>query len=46
MVKQDLKNNPVIGMSAAAGSSANLLRQARTERDMGLLESNHIWLLR
>lgn len=25
MVKQDFKNNPVIGMSAAAGSSVKLL---------------------
>lgn len=46
MVKQGFKNNPVIGMSAAAGSSAKLLHQARdrVERDVDLLESNHIWL--
>lgn len=48
MVKQGFKNNPVIGMSAAAGSSAKPLHQARNraERDVDLLESNHIWLLR
>lgn len=48
MVKQGFKNNSVIGMSAAAGSNEKLLRQARVrvERDVDLLESHHIWLLR
>lgn len=36
MVKQDFKNNPVIGMSAEAGSSAELLHKAKdTERESG-----------
>ena len=34
MVKQDFKNNPVIGMSAQAGNSVELLHKARnTERE-------------
>lgn len=40
MVKQGFKNNPVIGMSAAAGSGVKLLHQAgdKEERDADLFE--------
>lgn len=44
MVKQDFKNNPVIGMLAAAGSSAKFLRQARdrVERTVDMLIKSHL----